>query len=69
MSTEDAERRSRRLDGRTGKRIDAGLYMKRRERAAARAAALDKRHLRSGTSFPDDNPSSGMHGFLAAIEP
>jgi len=25
------------------------------------AAALDKRHLRDGTEFPQDNPSSGMH--------
>lgn len=69
MSTEDAERRSRRLDGRAGKRIDAGLYMRRREAAAVRAAALDKRHRNNGTSFPDDNPSSSMHEFLAAIEP
>ncbi len=69
MSTEDAERRSRRLDRRAGKRIDAELYMGRRETAAARAVVLEKRHLANGTTFPDDNPSSGMHEFLAAIEP
>lgn len=67
MNTEDAERRSRRLDGRSGKRIDAELYVRRRKAAAARALALKKRHLANGTSFPDDNPSSGMHEFLAAI--
>jgi hypothetical protein len=69
MNTEDAQRRSRRLDGRVGKRIDAEPYMKRREAAVARAVALDKRHLKNGTSFPDDNPSSSMHEFLIAIEP
>jgi hypothetical protein len=69
LSTEDAERRSRRLDGRAGKRIDAELYVRKRETAAARAVALEKRHLANGTTFPDDNPSSGMHRFLAAIEP
>jgi hypothetical protein len=69
MSTGDAERRSRRLDGRAGKRIDAGMYMGRRQEAAARAVALEKRHLANGTTFPDDNPSSGMYKFLAAIEP
>jgi hypothetical protein len=49
--------------------FDAEPYMKRREAAVARAVALDKRHLKNGTSFPDDNPSSSMHEFLAAIEP
>jgi hypothetical protein len=37
--------------------------------AARRAAELDERHQRNGTTFPDDNPSSGMHRLLASVEP
>ncbi|WP_433343140.1 RloB family protein [Micromonospora sp. CA-111912] len=69
MDTSVAERRSRKLDGRDGKRIDAARYMAYRQLAAGRAALLTKRHERDGTVFPDDNPSSGMHELLAAIEP
>lgn len=69
MSTGDAERRSRSLDGRTGKRIDADRYMERRHQAARRAASLTKRHERNQTTFPDDNPSSSMNTLIEAIEP
>jgi hypothetical protein len=69
VDTSQAESRSRRLDGRQGKRIDAGEYMERRYIAVARAAELQQRHERDGTSFPDDNPSSTMFEFLSAIEP
>jgi hypothetical protein len=37
--------------------------------AVRRAAGLDTRHLRDGTVFPHDNPASGMHRLLAAVEP
>ena len=37
--------------------------------ATRRAARLDTRHLRDGTVFPHNNPSSGMHHLLAAVEP
>jgi hypothetical protein len=69
MNTCDAERRSRRLEGRTGKRIDADSYMPRRREAAGRAAKLADRHERNGTEFPENNPSSSMFEFLAAIDP
>jgi hypothetical protein len=36
--------------------------------AARRAAELEKRHLESGTVFPHNNPSSGMHRLLATVE-
>lgn len=68
LDTSAAERRSRKLDGRPGKRIDAARYMENRRPAADRAARLATRHERNGTAFPDDNPSSGMHALLTAIE-
>jgi hypothetical protein len=69
MDTCDAERRSRRLDGRPGKRIDAEMYMPLRRVAAGRAVKLASRHERNGSSFPKDNPSSSMFEFLSAVEP
>ncbi len=69
VNSSDAERKSRRLDGRAGKRIDGSQYMKRRHVAAERAASLTKRHAQNQSTFPDDNPSSTMYQLLAAIEP
>lgn len=69
MDTCDAERRSRHLDGRPGKRIDAEAYLPLRRVAAVRAEKLARRHEKNGTLFPKDNPSSAMFEFLAAIEP
>lgn len=67
-STEVIERMSRGLDRRKGKAIDADLYMSMRKAASRRAVALERRHARDGCRFPDDNPSSGMYRFLAAVE-
>ncbi|SDT59501.1 RloB family protein [Actinoplanes derwentensis] len=67
LETGKAESESR-LDGRKNKSIDAAAYMPLRKMAVERAAALEKRHIRDGTRFPGDNPSSGMFRFLAAIE-
>lgn len=69
LTTEDAERQSRTLDGRDGKRLDAAAYMGSRQMAAQRAVRLIRRHERDGTLFPHNNPSSTMHELLAAIEP
>lgn len=63
-----AERASRALDRRPGKSIDAAVYMPLRKAAAQRAERLDARHQIDGTRFPNDNPSSGMHAFLRALE-
>ncbi|MCK9876865.1 RloB family protein [Frankia sp. Ag45/Mut15] len=68
VSTENAERRSKQLDGRSGKRIDASIYMPRRAAAVARARALDVRHARNEVSFPRNNPSSSMADLLEAID-
>lgn len=67
-STAEAESLSRTLDGRAGKSIDSAIYMPLREQAARRAEQLERRHARNDTCFPDDNPSSGMHHLLRALE-
>ena len=55
-------------DGSSDKGVDSGKYMPRRADAARRARLLEEKHLGDGTNFPRDNPSSGMHKFLDAIE-
>jgi RloB-like protein len=69
LDTAAAERRSRQLDGRPGKRIDAAVYLPLRRVAGERAARLAVRHERNGTAFPRDNPSSTMFELLRAVEP
>ncbi|QSB15076.1 RloB domain-containing protein [Natronosporangium hydrolyticum] len=69
VATAEAERLSRKLDGRSAKSIDSGFYLPLRKMAAARAAKLEERHAKDGTNFPHDNPSSGMHHLLRALEP
>ncbi|WP_083792818.1 RloB family protein [Kribbella flavida] len=68
LDNKSAEALSRQLDGRSGKRLDGARYMALRQDASRRAAALVTRHRRNGTQFPNDNPSSSMHEFLAAVE-
>lgn len=68
LDNRSAEALSARLDGRRGKRIDGARYMPLRHEARARAETLARLHLRDGTTFPNDNPSSSMHLLLAAIE-
>ena len=65
--TDEVERTSRSLDGRSGKSIDPNVYMPLRKEAARRAERLAVRHEQGGTTFPHDNPSSGMYKFLRAI--
>jgi hypothetical protein len=69
LENSDARRIRRSLDDSCDKGLDAAKYMHRTGDAARRAAGLEKQHQRNGTSFPDDNPSSGMHHLLAAVEP
>ena len=68
VDTAAAERLRRKHDGSSDKGLDGALYMPRRADAARRARLLEKRHLGDGTDFPHDNPSSGMHRFLRAVE-
>ncbi|MCY4661410.1 MAG: RloB family protein [Acidobacteria bacterium] len=68
LDTADAVRLRREHDRSSGKGLDGAPYMPRRTEAATRARALAARHERDGTEFPNDNPSSGMFRFLAAVE-
>lgn len=68
LDTAEAGRLRRGHDGSAGKGLDGAPYMPRRAEAAQRARALASRHERDGTRFPNDNPSSGMFRFLAAVE-
>jgi hypothetical protein len=68
VNTAEVESLSRKLDGRTGKSIDSTIYIPLRKQAARRAERLEQRHIRNDTTFPNDNPSSGMHHFLQALE-
>ncbi|MGH3899066.1 MAG: RloB family protein [Pseudonocardiaceae bacterium] len=67
LNTDKAESRSRKLDGRSGKRINADQYVPHRHAAARRASSLSCRHERNQTLFPHDNPSSTMSDLLTAI--
>jgi hypothetical protein len=69
LENNQARRLRRELDGSTDKGIDASRYMPLTAEAARRAARLDRRHLEDGTVFPQDNPSSGMHRLLVAVDP
>lgn len=69
LDNDTARRLRRSCDGSPDKNVDGATYMSRRGEAARRARLLDERHHRNGTTFPDDNPSSGMHRLLATVEP
>lgn len=68
IDNDAARRLRRRLDGATDKGVDASAYMPNRHTAKARAVELDKLHSGNDTAFPQNNPSSGMHRFLASVE-
>lgn len=69
LDNNQARRLRRQLDNSTDKGLDAARYMPLAADATRRAAVLDTRHLKDGTVFPHDNPSSGMHRLLASVEP
>lgn len=69
LDNNQARRLRRQLDGSGDKGLEAARYTPLTADAARRAAELDRRHLQDGTVFPHDNPSSGMHCLLAAVEP
>jgi hypothetical protein len=69
LDNNTARRTRRSLDGSKDKGLDAAKYVPLAADAARRATELDQRHLRNGASFPNDNPSSGMHRLLASVEP
>jgi hypothetical protein len=56
-------------DGAQGKALDGAGYMQRLANATRRSRRLEALHERAGRKFPDDNPSSGVHRLLHAIDP
>ncbi|HEX6507158.1 MAG TPA: RloB family protein [Chloroflexota bacterium] len=69
LNNQQASKIRRQLDGSRGKELNPAKYMPLVKDAAQRAAKMEELHRRNGARFPDDNPSSGMHRLLAAIEP
>jgi hypothetical protein len=69
LTTEQACKLRGTLDESHGKEINATTYMPHTAVAARRAAALDDLHKHNETSFPRNNPSSGMHRLLATLQP
>lgn len=69
LDNEHAMKLRRKLDSSTDKGLDPATYMPHVHKASARAVKLEERHQRNGTSFPDDNPSSGMHRLIASVQP
>lgn len=66
--TSKAAQKLRQLhDGQAGKGLVSTDYMPRRAQAASRAEALDTTHGKNDTSFPRNNPSSGMHLLIASV--
>jgi hypothetical protein len=68
LDNNNARRLRRDLDGSSDKGLDAVKYMSLTGDATRRAAELDKRHQRNGTTIPHNNPSSGMHHLLTAVK-
>lgn len=66
LGNDDARRLRRRLDGAPDKNLDPAKYMPLVGKAMDNAAALDKRHHRDGTEFPQNNPSSGVYLLIAS---
>lgn len=69
LDNSQARRLRRQLDRSVGKGLEAAKYLPFTADAARRSAALERRHRQDGAVFPQDNPSSGMHRLIAAVEP
>lgn len=68
LSNAEARRLRRQHDAKAvGKGLDGTLYMPRRSVAVDAARRLDEMHMKNGTAFPHDNPSSGMYRLLDAV--
>lgn len=68
LENDDARRLRRQLDGSSDKGLEPAKYMPHIRDAARRAAALDQLHAQNATTFPQDNPSSGVHRLIASME-
>jgi RloB-like protein len=68
LDNDKAVKLRRRLDQSADKGFDPAKYMPHVSTASGRAAKLEERHRRDSTSFPNDNPSSGMHRLIASVQ-
>jgi len=68
LDNDQARRLRRQHDGKLDKGLDPARYIPNRHVAAARALRLERRHAKDGTPSPHDNPSSGMHRLIGAVE-
>jgi hypothetical protein len=68
LDNDQAEKLRHQLDNSINKSLDPATYMPHVAKATSRAVKLDERHQRNGTSFPNDNPSSGMHRLIASVQ-
>ncbi|MGH3291519.1 MAG: RloB family protein [Trebonia sp.] len=69
LDNDQAMKLRRKLDSSTDKGLDPAKYMPHVHEASDRAVKLEERHQRNGTSFPHNNPSSGMHRLIASVQP
>lgn len=67
-STDDVVSAAQSVNGVSGKHVEATELIQRRALAAGRAVSLRERHRKNGSEFPDDNPSTQVDLFLAAVE-
>lgn len=67
VNTADIVKTSKDLEKRSGKSIDPSFYMDHIANAVERADKLRAMHQKNGTTFPRDNPSSGMSDFIRAV--
>ncbi|WP_183086298.1 RloB family protein [Mycetocola tolaasinivorans] len=67
LSTREAVRIRRQLDGAGGKGLNPDTYMRSRDDAVKRAHTLRRRHQSNGTVFPEDNPGSSVDRFVVAL--
>jgi len=68
VDNDQAGRLRHQLDKSTDKGLDPAKYMPHVGKASSHAAKMEERHQRNGTSFPNDNPSSGMHRLITSVQ-
>ena len=67
VSTEEAVKLRSSLDGSDSKHLDADLYRPLIGVARANEKRLREKHLKDGTQFPDDNPSTSIGELITML--
>ena len=68
LSTEDAFKMLNKLTGEQTKYVSGQKYLPRVSHAITRSRQLDAKHARTETTFPENNPSTGMYKLIQAID-